>query len=402
MAEEKMEFVTISLSKKQINMDPIHNEKNGKDYLRIIAPNGGTIFYPASGIKIDPKNENRVFFSRPKGTEITIFYGVKNDAGKWDNKNHVVTIEDLKEMYAEEIQSLIEQRQLEQQNGTSVFVDFTIPTSWGREFEGKTDGKKYVSVSIPIKEADNTRNYYSFVLLADQFKPSQKQEGMSYFGFPRMQKDNPEQDYMIIMKRSVLDEDGVFSNVERRVTSTELKGFVDDAMLSMKFIGTEISQKLVRPFVAKSGQELVLVSVPIRDANQQNTEFWQIVLPTDRIRESKKEGLVYLSLFKKNMSNDDWTYKATCSVKNEAGTYDIKEASFTSEEIVGFFKASRQEYLAQQKNNQRTLQDEIDNNYGQNFHPDADNPFEKANETEQNGPEQNTPAPMPINRRQGR
>lgn len=404
MAEEKLEFVTISLSKKQINMDPIHNEKNGKDYLRIIAPNGGTIFYPASGIKIDPKNENRVFFSRPKGTEITICYGVKNEeTGKWDNKNHVVTIEDLKEMYAEEIQSLIEQHQIEQQNGTSTFVDFAVPTSWGREFEGKTDAKHYVSISVPIKEDDNTRNYYSFVLPADRFKPSQKQEGMSYFGFPRMQKDNPDQDYTIIMKRSALGGDGKYSEVERRVTSTELKGYVDDAMKSLNFIGIEISQKLVRPFTAKSsGQDLVSVSVPIPMADHQSTEFWQIVLPPDRIRESKKEGLVYLSLFRKNMDGEDFTYKATCSVKNEGGTYDVKEKSFTSEEIVGIFKASRQEYLEERKNNQRTLQDEIDRNYGQDFNPDADNPFEKANEAEQHKLEQSTPAPMPINRRQGR
>lgn len=404
MAEEKLEFVTISLSKKQINMNPIHNEKNGKDYLRIIAPNGGTIFYPASGIKIDPNNENRVSFSRPKGTELTIRYGVKNEkTGEWDNKSHVVTIEDLKEMYAEEIQSLIEQHQIEQQNGTSTFVDFTVPTSWGREFEGKTDAKQYVSISVPIKEDDNTRNYYSFVLQADRFKQSQKQEGMSYFGFPRMQKDDPNQDYIITMKRSVLGEDGKYSEVERKVTSTELKGYVDDAMKRLNFIGIEISQKLVRPFSAKTtGQKLVSVSVPVPTADHQNTEFWQIILPPDRIRESKKEGLVYLSLFRKNLDGEDFTYKATCSVKNAGGTYDVKEKSFTSEKIVGIFKASRQEYLEERKNIQRTLQDEIDRNYGQDFNPDADNPFEKANEAEQHEPEQSTPAPMPINRRQGR
>lgn len=404
MAEEKLEFVTISLSKKQINMDPIHNEKNGKDYLRIIAPNGGTIFYPASGIKMDPNNENRVSFSRPKGTELTIHYGVKNEeTGLWDNKSHVVTIDDLKEMYAEEIQSFIEQHQIEQQNGTSAFVDFTVPTSWGRKFEGKTDAKQYVSISVPIKETDETRNYYSFVLPADRFKSSQKQEGMSYFGFPRMQKDNPDQDFTIIMKRSVLGGDGKYSEVERKVTSTELKGYVDDAMKSLNFIGIEISQKLVRPFTAKSsGQELVSVSVPIPAADRQSTEFWQIVLPPDRIRESKKEGLVYLSLFKKNMNNEDWTYKATLSVKNEGDTYDVKEKIFTSEEIIGFFKASREAYRAQQKDNQRTLQDEIDRNYGQDFKPETDNPFEKANEPEQHRQEQSTQAPMPINRRQGR
>lgn len=399
MAEEKLEFVTISLSKKQINMNPIHNEKNGKDYLRIIAPNGGTIFYPASGIKIDPNNENRVSFSRPKGTELTIHYGVKNKkTGEWDNKSHVVTIEDLNEMYAEEIQSLIEQRQIEQQNGTSTFVDFTVPTSWGREFEGKTDGRQYVSISVPIKEDGNTRNYYSFVLPAERFKQSQKQEGMSYFGFPRMQKDDPDQDYIITMKRSVLGEDGKYSEVERKVTSTELKGYVDDAMKSLNFIGIEIPQKLVQPI-----QDLVSVSVPVPSPIYKNIAWWKILLPSSCIRESKKEGLVYLSLFRKNMDGKEFTYKATCTVKNEyAGNYVVREKNFTSEEIVGFFKASRQEYLEQRKNNQRTLQDEIDKNYGQDFTPDADNPFEKANEVEQHEPEQSTPAPMPINRRQGR
>lgn len=356
MAEEKMEFVTISLSRKQVNMEPVHNEKNGKDYLRIIAPNGGTIFYPASGLKDDPRDESRVYFSRPKGTELTIRYGVRNEeTGGWDNKNHVVTIEDLKEMYEEEVQSFIEQRQIEQENGTSAFINFLVPTAWGREFESRHDSKKYVSISVPVREEDNSRSYYSFILPVDRFKPSKHQDGMSYFGFPRMQKSNPDQDYMITLKKSILGEDGNFHEVQRKMSSAELKGYVDNAVKSMNFIGIEISQKLVHPFTAtSSGKELVSVSVPIPTDDQQGTDFWQIVLPPDRIRESKKAGMVYLSLFRTNENGSDWTHGATLSVKNEkTGGYDQKKMDCTSEQIIGFFKNSREAYIRQQNSNRQ-------------------------------------------------
>ena len=383
---ETLEFVTISLSRKQINMEPIHNAKNGKDYVRVIAPNGGTIFYPVSGIKIDPNDAKRVSFSRPRGTELTISYGVKNEkTGEWDNKNHVVTIEDLKEMYAEEIRSLIEQRKIEQENGTAAFVDFTVPTSWGREFKGKADGRKYVSISIPIKDTENnSHNYFSFVLPAERFKTSEKQPDTSYFGLPRMQKDHPDKDYLVVLKRNILEGDGKYSEEVMRISSTELKEHVDSAVQSARFIGIDISKKLVRPFEAHD-QKLYSVAVPVISDDQKNTEYWHIVLPQDRIRESKIEGQVYMSLFRKNKDNADFVHKATHSIKNDTGSYDVEEKKFTSEEIIGYFKTSRQKYLEHQNGDRRSLQDELDSRLGQD------------------SPEQSIQASKPpINRRQGR
>lgn len=52
MEEEKIKFVTIELSKKQVDMEHLHhNAKTDKDYARVIAPGNGTFFYPVMSIK---------------------------------------------------------------------------------------------------------------------------------------------------------------------------------------------------------------------------------------------------------------------------------------------------------------------------------------------------------------
>ncbi|MBE6035567.1 MAG: DUF4365 domain-containing protein [Clostridiales bacterium] len=360
--KDKIEWVTISLSEKQILKNPVHNEKNGKDYLRIIAPNGGIIFYPADGLKKNSKN-NRISFTRPKGTELPIKYGVKNEqTGEWDNKTHIVTIEDLKDMYDAELQSLKEQRQLEQDNGTSTFVNFTVPTSWGQEFTGKSDEKKYVSISFPIMEND-AMNYYSFILSAEQFKASDREPGMSYFGFPRKRQDS-ETDFTVKLVHNYRKDDGDYGQIEKIVTSTELKGFVDAAVkaheVSKNFVGIEISEKLIHPFEAKDKKEFISVSVPVMYDVEGKPEYWQIVVTPDRIRESQKDGMVYLSLFKQNKDGEIWVHVAKHSELNpETNQYDTQEMKFTSEEIITCFRKSKENFYDKLNSSQRTMQDDI-------------------------------------------
>lgn len=230
--EKKLKFVTIELSRKQVDFaHPKTSEKNGKDYVRVIAPGGGTFFYPAESLKDKKDNPNRVYFSRPEGTEITVYYsrrreGVPDDAPnkeKYDNTSRIVKIEDLKEMYIAERQAFMEKKNAER----NLFVNMTVPTSWGRAFEGK-DGRNYVSISVPINEGEENK-YYSFIISEDRFRTSDKEQGMSYFGFPKYYKDDENELYTIQLKRSERQEDGSYENVVKTINSEELKEAVDTA-----------------------------------------------------------------------------------------------------------------------------------------------------------------------------
>ena len=76
---ENKDYVTIDLSKKQVDYDSARvNEKNGKEYVRVFAPGGGVFFYPLASLKENKDNENRVHFTRPTGTELTISYSERN------------------------------------------------------------------------------------------------------------------------------------------------------------------------------------------------------------------------------------------------------------------------------------------------------------------------------------
>ncbi len=109
----------------------------------------------------------------------------------------------------------------------NLFVNMTVPTSWGRAFEGK-DGRNYVSISVPINEGEENK-YYSFIISADRFRTSDKEQGMSYFGFPKYYKDDENELYTIQLKRSERQEDGSYENVVKTINSEELKEAVDTA-----------------------------------------------------------------------------------------------------------------------------------------------------------------------------
>ncbi len=354
MAEE---FVTIELSKKQVVMSkPFHNEKTDKDYGRVLAPGGGSFLYPLESIKVRSDNPERVYFSRPVGTEIQVQYSHKrNDAPEgtpkedlYVNETRTWKIEDLKAAYEEERRAYYAEN--------SAFVNMTVPTEWGRAFKSQNN-EDFVSVSIPID-----KKYYSFVVSADRFKTSEKEAGMSYFGFPRNKKDS-EEAYTVTLKTSDKQEDGSYKETELVLTSAELKTKVDEAVsyneVKNLFVTAEISDKLVRGFQSKDGKDLYEISVPVFEKENNAEAFYKIVVPKERVKNLENDK-VRLSLFRNGTDGTAYTHTGKKSIKNEAGEYNDVELKFTSEEVVNAFAASRERFKA--AHNDHSLADEVGGN----------------------------------------
>lgn len=344
------EYVTIDLSKKQVDYEHAKvNEKNGKEYVRIMGPEGGSFFYPSASLKENKDNPNRVHFSRPVGTEITLSFSerkpdVPDDAPaeeKYVNTTKVVKIEDLKEMYKQARAAYAE---------NTPFVNVTVPTAWGREFEGKAEkegeeaARKYVSISIPIREEAET-NYWDFVLPAESFKASSKEADMSYFGFPRKKMDSDEP-YMVTLRRSVKDENGVYSNIEMQMSSADLVDAIKAAKgMQQEKLEIEVSEKLLRKFNSHDGKALVSLSVPIFDENLGMDTFYNIVLPESRVSDGEKEGTKKISVTK------DFEFTAKRGVKDEStGAYNDITKQMTGEEIGRAFAESKARFAEQMAN----------------------------------------------------
>lgn len=367
MAEntQNVSYVTIELSKKQVDTEhPYFNEKNGKNYLRIYAPGGGIIFYPAESLKVKKDDPDRVYFVRPAGAELQINFSEKIDGvpdnapneEKYKKYSKTVKIEDLKAMYDEEKREYAE---------THGFYNMSVPTEWGKEFT--SDGKKYVSIAIPIP-ADGRDVYYSFILPEERFKVSEKEAGMSYFGFPKKKKDSPDEDYMIQMKtrERVSDNpaDG-YTDKFMDISSSDLKKYVDVAkernQVKDLFVNATISSKLVRDFTSKEGKKLAGVSVPVYETEDQ-LAYYEIVVPEERIRKlPDNENKVTLNLFKNGPDGEPYTFTAKKSVLNpETNDYDSVQVKMTSEEVVKNFEISAARYRENHSNeSDRTLADEL-------------------------------------------
>ena len=182
MSEENLKYVTIELSKKQVDTKNLyHSDKTNKDYARVLAPNDGTFFYPIKSIKVKQEDPNRVYFVRPEGTEIEIHYSKRKEnipdtapnEEKYERYTRTWKIEDLKAAYDEQKKEYAE---------THGFYNCTVPTSWGRKFSSK--GNDYISISIPVPDENSDKDIWcSLVIGAEQFKKSNRDENMSYFGF---------------------------------------------------------------------------------------------------------------------------------------------------------------------------------------------------------------------------
>lgn len=369
--KDKQKFITIELSKKQIDMaHPTVNGKNGKTYVRVFAPGGGVFFYPAESIKTKENDENRVFFMRPEGTELTVHFssrieGVPDNAPndqKYNNYTKTIRIEDMKEMYEEERRAFAEKKQEERENGTSEFVSMTVPTSWGSPFH--TEKGDFVSLSIPINGT-----WYSFVLQQERFKESTRQEGMSYFSFPRKLKDNPDKDYMVHLKRSERLQDGTYEEHTTEISSTLLKEHVDVAVSKKEiqdlFVGTMISEKLIHPFVSpKSHKNFYEVSVPVYESGNEKAIFYKIVVPEQRIKDGDRDGQKYLSLFINNQDGEETVYAAKHNYQDNNGDWQTTVRNMTSRDVIAAFKDSAERYRAEHATDGNSIQDEL--NAGQN------------------------------------
>lgn len=362
--DEKVVYVTIELSRKQVDMEHIHiNEKNGKKYLRVFAPGGGILFYPAESIKVKKDDEKRVFFTRPEGTELQVSYSERipnvpdnaPDNEKYNQFTKTVKIEDLKAMYEEERRVFLE---------NAGFYNMTVPTSWGRKFS--SNDREYVSVSIPISEGGRDV-YYSFILPAEKFMESTKEEGMSYFGFPKKKKDEPEKDFMIELRTSVKSQaTDEYEDWAMEVSSMQLKQHVDAALnrklIKDMFVSTEVSEKLVRYFEAKENKkQLAAILVPVYEtANDEKATFYEIVVPKERVRETDKEGFVVLSLFKNDPDGNEYTFSGKKSVLNPiTQEYDKVSMEMTSQEVIRYFNLSAQKYREARGEGEHTLADEL-------------------------------------------
>ncbi len=355
-------FATVEMSRKQVITEkPYHSEKTGKDYARVITPDGGSFLYPMDSLKIQDNDPERVFFSRPVGTEISVTFGVRNEnvpddapnREKFKNITKMVKVEDLQAMYEEARMQFAEEN--------SQFVNMTVPLDWGKHFNGK-DGTPYVAVSVLIPE-ESGGHYWNFILPEKQFLVSKKDSSMAYFGFPRMKKEFPDQMYEIELRRQAKNIDGSYQKFTRRVSPFELKGYVDAAVernrVRNMFVNMTISDKLAREFTSKDGSHLLYdVSVPVYDAENVKPVFYHIVVPSERVRVDDDAGKVQLSLFKLGSDGNPYTFKGKHSEKNDDNLYSETVREFTSEQIAICFEKSEEIYRERNAANVSTLAEE--------------------------------------------
>lgn len=366
---EKINFVTIELSKNQVDMkNPVWNKKTQKDYLRIFAPEGGVIFYPAKSLKIDKNDSNKVYFTRPEGTMLQVQYSKRKegvadtapDNEKYENTTKSILIEDLKEMFEESRRNFMEN------NG---FVNMLVPTEWGNSFQNDSN-QRFVSISIPIRENEEDI-YYSFIIHEENFKESEKVKGMSYFGFPKKYKGSKEEpiepiDYMVTLKTSVKQKDGTYKDEFKEMSSIELKKHVDAAVERSKskdlFFHVEISEKLVRHFDSKDNKKLVAVSVPVyENPTDEKAAFYEIVLPAIRVKNSDRDGVVVVSMFKNGPDGTPYDFVGKKSVPKADGSgYENVTKQMTSEEVQKYFEFSAEKFKEKQQSADRSLADELE------------------------------------------
>ena len=351
MADSNVEFVTIELNRKRVLTENMY-EKDGKKFAKCFAPGGGSFLYPADKLKVNENKPDIVYFSLPKGSEMNISY--RDETAENGFSSRQILIEDLKAAYLEEKQQYAE---------SHGFYNMSVPTEWGKSFKSN-DGVDLVSISIPV-EFENKKEYMQFVVKADSFKPSDKEAGFSYFGYPKHKMSDgqvTDQDYEVTLKGSRRMDSGEYEGISKVVTSKELAGLVESAVKNYNFkdmfVVTTVAEKLVKSFQGKSGNDLYSISVPTHDDGMVNTTWYNIVVPEERVK-LLDNGKYQLNLFRKGSDDKPFTFKATRSVKDESGNYSDVSIQLTSEEVVKCFEDSKAQY--QSEAHSHSLADEQEN-----------------------------------------
>lgn len=360
MSEENLKYVTIEFSKKQVDTKNLyHNDKTNKDYARVLAPNDGTFFYPIKSIKVKQEDPNRVYFVRPEGTEIEIHYSKRKEnvpdtapnEEKYERYTRTWKIEDLKAAYDEQ------KKEYAENHG---FYNCTVPTSWGRKFSSK--GKDYISISIPVPAENSDKEIWcSLVIAAEQFKKSDRDDNMSYFGFPKKKLDTTE-DYLVELRHSEKQNDGSYSDEKLYLSSAVLKECIDKAVKRSQvkdlFVSTEISDRLLRRFKTKEGKPLYAISVPIYEDNEEKATFYEIVVPGERVSINSETNRARLTLFKNGPDGQVYTHIAKRSFDNGNGGYDTVSKKYSSEEVINLFDESKKKYRENHSDADHSLEDE--------------------------------------------
>ena len=250
--KKQLQFVTIEFSRKQVDLkNTTISEKNGKEYARIFVSDHGILYYPVESIKESKDNPNRLYFMRPEGTELQIYYSTRKEgvpdsapnSEKYEKRVEIVKIEDLKAAYEAERQAFIDKKNQERESKNTEFVDISVPTEWVKPFKG-IDNKNYAVISVRIPEGENKYERYSFIVSEERFKKSDLYPGNSCFVLPRNKKDSGEE-YTITLKNYEND-----TIVEKEISSVELKEYMEAAVkraVEEKNINAELKKLNMKP-----------------------------------------------------------------------------------------------------------------------------------------------------------
>lgn len=221
-----MEFVVIELSRKQIDIDhPVKNDKNGKEYVRIYAPGGGSFLYPKKSLKTREDSGTKMYFTRPKGTELQLRFSEKIEGvpdnvlakDKYSHYTRMVKIEELKEMYQEARQAFLDSIK----DHPAEVVETNISEKLVRYFKSKA-GRELAEVSVPVYVSadDKKATFYKIIVHAEKIKPA---DGDGVVQLEMYKKGIDGNDYTFTAKRSVKDaETGEYKNIEKKITSAEV------------------------------------------------------------------------------------------------------------------------------------------------------------------------------------
>ena len=215
--EEKLKFVTIELSKKQVLTDQgvIHSDKTNKDYVRCLIPDGGTFLYPTTSLKVKESDPNVVYFSRPAGTEMQLRYSHLKDGvdakdpnipnkEKYETRTETVTIEEL----SERIKS------------KGAFIGIDISKKLVTNFNSH-DGREWSAVHVPVYEdGSKDANFYEIVVDRKRILDSEQENKVYLSLFVNRPDGTP---YVHTANRDVLNtQTGDYDTVSLEMTSEEV------------------------------------------------------------------------------------------------------------------------------------------------------------------------------------